>query len=195
MYKSGSGVPRDLDYAARLFRRACDKGEALACYSLGYMYANGEGVDVDMEQAGRLFRSACDSGDRVGCEAAEQHRALARLPAACAGLPGPLPRAKTLRMLLTRAEMSLDFRGERLDPARDREILRFIFNQFLYGEVTGIQVGHWLYDAPDLDVGALPRQAGDRGAAARRQLPADHAAARRGAGRTAPDRCACSRPG
>ncbi len=54
-------------------------------------------------------------------------------------------------MLLTRAEMSLDFRGERLDPVQDREILRFIFNQFLYGEVTGIQVGHWLYDAPDLD--------------------------------------------
>ena len=66
-----SRLPRDLDYAARLFRTACDKGEALACYSLGYMYANGEGVDVDMEQAARLFQSACDSGDRVGCEAAE----------------------------------------------------------------------------------------------------------------------------
>jgi hypothetical protein len=24
-------------------------------------------------------------------------------------------------------------------------------NQFLYGEMTGIQVGHWLYDAPDYD--------------------------------------------
>jgi bacterioferritin (cytochrome b1) len=26
-----------------------------------------------------------------------------------------------------------------------------MFNQFLYGEVTGIQVGHWLYDAPDFE--------------------------------------------
>src|SRR5688572_21107751 len=26
-----------------------------------------------------------------------------------------------------------------------------MFNQLLYGEVTGIQVGHWLYDAPDLE--------------------------------------------
>ena len=26
-----------------------------------------------------------------------------------------------------------------------------MFNQFLYGEVTGIQIGHWLYDAPDVD--------------------------------------------
>jgi hypothetical protein len=54
-------------------------------------------------------------------------------------------------MLLSREEMTLEFGGAKLDPARDREILRFIFNQFLYGEVTGIQVGQWLYDAPDLD--------------------------------------------
>src|SRR5688572_27401707 len=26
-----------------------------------------------------------------------------------------------------------------------------MMNQFLYGEMTGIQVGHWLYDAPDYD--------------------------------------------
>ena len=53
-------------------------------------------------------------------------------------------------MLLTREEMSFDFGGARLDPVRDREMLVWIFNQFLYGEVTGIQVGHWLYQAPDL---------------------------------------------
>jgi hypothetical protein len=54
-------------------------------------------------------------------------------------------------MLLSREEMTLDFGGAKLSPARDREILEFIFNQFLYGEVTGIQVGQWLYDAPDLE--------------------------------------------
>jgi bacterioferritin (cytochrome b1) len=54
-------------------------------------------------------------------------------------------------MLLTREEMSYDFGGGKLEPARDRELLQWMFNQFLYGEVTGIQVGHWLYDAPDLD--------------------------------------------
>ena len=53
-------------------------------------------------------------------------------------------------MLLSRAEMSMDFGSERLRPERDREILQWIFDQFLYGEVTGIQVGHWLYQAPDL---------------------------------------------
>jgi len=54
-------------------------------------------------------------------------------------------------MLLTREEMTFDFGGAKLDPARDRELLEWMFNQFLYGEVTGIQVGHWLYDAPDLE--------------------------------------------
>jgi bacterioferritin (cytochrome b1) len=54
-------------------------------------------------------------------------------------------------MLLTRDEMTFDFGGAKLDPVRDRELLEWMFNQFLYGEVTGIQCGHWLYDAPDFE--------------------------------------------
>ncbi len=53
-------------------------------------------------------------------------------------------------MLLTREEMTFDFGGAKLDPVRDKKILTWMMNQFLYGEVTGIQIGHWLYDAPDL---------------------------------------------
>jgi 1,2-phenylacetyl-CoA epoxidase catalytic subunit len=53
-------------------------------------------------------------------------------------------------MLLSREEMTFDFRGARLDPQRDRQLLAWVTNQFLYGEVTGIQCGHWLYAAPDL---------------------------------------------
>jgi bacterioferritin (cytochrome b1) len=63
-------------------------------------------------------------------------------------------------MLLTRDEMTFDFAGAKLDPVRDRELLEWMFNQFLYGEVTGIQVGHWLYDAPDMEAAKfLARQA------------------------------------
>jgi bacterioferritin (cytochrome b1) len=47
--------------------------------------------------------------------------------------------------------MSFDFGRARLHPERDHDLLGWIFNQFLYGEVTGIQCGHWLYNAPDLD--------------------------------------------
>jgi bacterioferritin (cytochrome b1) len=54
-------------------------------------------------------------------------------------------------VFLTREEMTFDFGGDKLEPGRDRALLEWMFNQFLYGEVTGIQVGHWLYDAPDLD--------------------------------------------
>jgi len=54
-------------------------------------------------------------------------------------------------MLLTREEMTYQFGGARLDPARDRALLGWMMNQFLYGEVTGIQCGHWLYGAPDLE--------------------------------------------
>src|ERR1051326_6652985 len=63
-------------------------------------------------------------------------------------------------MLLSRAEMTHDFGGARFDPVKDRDLLAWIFNQFLYGEVTGIQVGHWIYDAPDLEAARfLARQA------------------------------------
>jgi bacterioferritin (cytochrome b1) len=54
-------------------------------------------------------------------------------------------------MLLTRQEMSFDFQGAKLEPGRDRELLEWMINQFLYGEITGIQCGHWLYAAPDFE--------------------------------------------
>lgn len=63
-------------------------------------------------------------------------------------------------MLLTREEMTFDFGGARFDPVRDAKILAWAMNQFLYGEVMGIQVGHWIYAAPDLDAARfLARQA------------------------------------
>ncbi len=63
-------------------------------------------------------------------------------------------------MLLTREEMSFDFADAKLDPEKDRETIEWALNQFLYGEMTGIQVGHWLYEAPDLDAAKfLARQA------------------------------------
>lgn len=65
-------------------------------------------------------------------------------------------------MLLTRREMTFDFGGARFDLERDRSILGWIFSQFLYGEVTGVQVGHWLEVAPDFDAAQfLARQANE----------------------------------
>jgi len=53
-------------------------------------------------------------------------------------------------MLLSREEMTFDFGGATLSAAQDAKLLAWMMNQFLYGEVTGIQCGHWLYQAPDL---------------------------------------------
>lgn len=54
-------------------------------------------------------------------------------------------------MLLSRDEMRFDFGGARFELPRDRDSLGWIFSQFLYGEVTGIQVGHWIHHAPNLE--------------------------------------------
>jgi hypothetical protein len=54
-------------------------------------------------------------------------------------------------MLLQRDEIRYDFAGAAFDLERDRDLLGWIMSQFLYGEVTGIQVGHWIHHAPDLD--------------------------------------------
>lgn len=68
--------------------------------------------------------------------------------------------AATEAMLLSRQEMTFDFQGARLDPVRDREALGWMMNQFLYGEITGIQIGQWLFDVPDLESARfLARQA------------------------------------
>lgn len=63
-------------------------------------------------------------------------------------------------MLLTREEMEFDFHGAKLDPIQDKEVIVWSVQQFLYGEITGIQIGHWLYNAPDLESARfLARQA------------------------------------
>jgi hypothetical protein len=65
-------------------------------------------------------------------------------------------------VLLTRQEQTFDFGGARFDLGRDRDVLAWIFSQFLFGEVTGVQVGEWLAHAPDFDAARfLARQANE----------------------------------
>jgi hypothetical protein len=63
-------------------------------------------------------------------------------------------------MLVSREEMAFDFGGAKLDPVKDKDLIVWSVQQFLYGEITGIQVGHWLYNAPDFESARfLARQA------------------------------------
>lgn len=65
-------------------------------------------------------------------------------------------------MLLTRDEQTYEFGGARFDLDRDRDVLSWIFSQFLFGEVTGVQVGTWLAQAPDFEAAQfLARQANE----------------------------------
>ena len=56
-------------------------------------------------------------------------------------------------MLIPREELAFKFGQAKFDvsQASDRKFLGWVFDQFLYGEVTGIQCGHWLYHSPHLN--------------------------------------------
>jgi hypothetical protein len=58
-------------------------------------------------------------------------------------------------MLVPRDGLRFDFHGARFRLPRDASLLGWIADQFLYGEVTGIQCGHWLYAAPTLEAAAF----------------------------------------
>jgi len=67
-------------------------------------------------------------------------------------------------MLVPSQELRFDFKGAKFDlnASADRRLLAWVLNQFLYGEVTGIQCGHWLYHAPHLNAAQfLAKQAGE----------------------------------
>lgn len=69
-----------------------------------------------------------------------------------------------IMMSISRQDLSYDFQGARFDleNERDRRFLSWVFSQFLYGEVTGIQCGHWLYRAPHLNAASfIAKQAGE----------------------------------
>ncbi|MBN9788641.1 hypothetical protein DMP17_08550 [Pseudonocardia sp. TMWB2A] len=57
------------DYATaqREYGKACNLGQAGACYNLGLLHANGKGVTADYAQAARYFERACDKDDAMAC--------------------------------------------------------------------------------------------------------------------------------
>jgi len=65
-------------------------------------------------------------------------------------------------MLVPREALRFDFHGAKFRLPRDAALLGWVLDQFLYGEVTGIQCGHWLYAAPSLEAAAFfARQASE----------------------------------
>ena len=56
------------NYILRFDTKACDTGDASACYNLGLMYASGSLVKPDLVKAKNLFQKAEDAGLIKGCK-------------------------------------------------------------------------------------------------------------------------------
>jgi TPR repeat protein len=64
-HHKGWGVEMDAAEAARLYRRACDKGYYNAYANLGVLYMTGEGVPRSPARAVRLFRDGVEEGNAL----------------------------------------------------------------------------------------------------------------------------------
>ena len=62
MLENGSGVPQNLEEAARLYERVAAEGIPYAMVGLGYMYKGGRGVPKNRDRALQLFGMAADRG-------------------------------------------------------------------------------------------------------------------------------------
>lgn len=62
----------DAGTASRLWKAACDGGDAGGCYNLGVIHQRGIGMEPDPQEAARLYRQGCDGGDAQGCRLAEE---------------------------------------------------------------------------------------------------------------------------
>jgi len=63
MYEFGNGVPKDYAQALLWYRKAADKGFAIAEFRLGVLCANGLGVPLDQAQSAAWFQKAAEHGN------------------------------------------------------------------------------------------------------------------------------------
>ena len=72
LYKTGSGVPRDLRVAVKWYRKAAEAGDPRAQYALAEMYAYGYGVKQDAAKASEWSARALANGYQAERSAEEQ---------------------------------------------------------------------------------------------------------------------------
>ena len=58
MYRTGRGMPQDMDQAVQWYGRSAEGGYPMAQFTLGNMYLNGDGVPRNLPAAIRLFEQA-----------------------------------------------------------------------------------------------------------------------------------------
>lgn len=50
------------------YKKACDSGDATACFELGYLFENGMGMSQNKREALLYYQKACDLKYQFGCE-------------------------------------------------------------------------------------------------------------------------------
>jgi TPR repeat protein len=65
LYRLGRGVPKDLDEAMDMLRRAASLGSSGAQFQVGDMYLRGQGVEQDLLEAARWYTRAAEQGHPV----------------------------------------------------------------------------------------------------------------------------------
>jgi TPR repeat protein len=68
-YFNGQGVKQDHFAAADLYKKACDGGVTIGCFSLGLLYEYGKGVRQNTQKALELYGKSCDMRNQGGCDA------------------------------------------------------------------------------------------------------------------------------
>lgn len=76
MYAAGQGVEKNLETAAKWYRKASELGVADAQYRLGALYQSGEGVPRDMEYAYSWYKVAAHLGNAKAIAAVENSAEL-----------------------------------------------------------------------------------------------------------------------
>lgn len=64
-YRKGDGVPRDYSFAATLYRKAADQGNATAQCNLATLYYLGTGVKKDLNLAATLYKMSSMGGSAL----------------------------------------------------------------------------------------------------------------------------------
>ena len=60
------GVPKDMEEAAKWFRKAAENGDAESQFYLGLLFEHGDGVPQDLEEAARYYSLSGDQGYTEG---------------------------------------------------------------------------------------------------------------------------------
>ena len=72
MYDAGDGVPRDKEKALDWLRKAADRNNVAAAYTLGMMYYRGDGLPRDIHKAASQLQKAAARGDEKALSAMRQ---------------------------------------------------------------------------------------------------------------------------